>query len=98
MGIFNGLIGNEEVAGKFPATSSSVGKMVELTAARVRELCRQYVSPKVVRIGRPRAEEQAKIALTLADDVGIAEACRRTGIARTTYYRHKKWMEDQQTT
>ena len=67
---------------------------MELTKGRVRELCRDFM-PAPKKTGRPR--KSIDEALTLADDVGIAEACRRTGVARTTIYRHKKW-KNQKTT
>jgi DNA invertase Pin-like site-specific DNA recombinase len=43
--------------------------------------------------GRPR-KSLPKEKLMLADDIGIAEACRRMGVARSTFYRHKQWMSD----
>lgn len=53
------------------------------------------VFPKVKeeKRGRPRKKIE-KETLMLADDIGIAEACRRAGVARSTFYRHQEWMKD----
>jgi|TARA_R110002167_G_scaffold170045_7_gene368043 transcriptional regulator of acetoin/glycerol metabolism len=45
--------------------------------------------------GRPRKKLPPSFN-AMGEQYGIAEACRRLGVARSTFYRHLKWLNQSQ--